>query len=80
MFFGAAAEAAKKGEKWTVAGDGEGRLAVVHTDDLADLYLRVAEKVGCVFDIATRYELLIDGTFPQSALLRGLAIVGSNDS
>jgi nucleoside-diphosphate-sugar epimerase len=46
MYFAAAAEAAAKGAQFTVPGSEDGRMSMVHVDDLADLYLRAAERVS----------------------------------
>lgn len=53
LVFPAAREAAKKGKSFEVPMLDETRLATVHQDDLADLYLRVAERVGSIFTDTT---------------------------
>lgn len=39
------AQKAGKGQTFKVVGRPETRLLTIHTDDLADLYVRVAERV-----------------------------------
>lgn len=46
FWFGLATDAAKRGEVWEVPGTDEARFSLIHTDDLADLYLRVVERVS----------------------------------
>jgi hypothetical protein len=46
MVFGAALAASKKGEKFEAIGNQDVRFGTIHQDDLADLFLRVAERVS----------------------------------
>lgn len=46
MVFPAALAAAKKGEKFDAIGEEDVRFGTIHQDDLADLFLRIAERVG----------------------------------
>lgn len=46
MVFNAALEAQKKGEKFEAIGLPDTRFGTIHQDDLADLFLRVAERVS----------------------------------
>lgn len=48
MVFQAALAAGKKGEKFDVIGETDVRFGTIHQDDLADLFLRVAERVSHV--------------------------------
>lgn len=45
MVFQAALAAGKKGEKFDAVGNQDARFGTIHQDDLADLFLRVAERV-----------------------------------
>ena len=45
MIFQAALAAAKKGEEFAAIGEKDVRFGTIHQDDLADLFLRVAERV-----------------------------------
>jgi nucleoside-diphosphate-sugar epimerase len=42
-----AALAADKGQTFEAVGNQDSRLTTVHADDLAHLYVRVAERVSC---------------------------------
>ncbi|KAL5525327.1 hypothetical protein ACEPAF_9197 [Sanghuangporus sanghuang] len=59
MLFGAAAAAAEKGVKLEWAGRPGGRWSLIHVDDLADLFVRVAEAgpacKGTIFDATNPY-------------------------
>jgi hypothetical protein len=46
MIFQAALAASKKGEKFDAIGEQDVRFGTIHQDDLADLFLRVAERVS----------------------------------
>jgi hypothetical protein len=46
MIFQAALAAGKKGEKFDAIGEQDVRFGTIHQDDLADLFLRVAERVS----------------------------------
>jgi hypothetical protein len=46
MVFQAALAASKKGEKFEAIGIENARFGTIHQDDLADLFLRVAERVS----------------------------------
>ena len=46
MVFQAALAAGKKGEKFDAVGNQNARFGTIHQDDLADLFLRVAERVS----------------------------------
>jgi len=46
MVFQAALAAGKKGEKFEAVGNQDARFGTIHQDDLADLFLRVAERVS----------------------------------
>jgi len=46
MIFQAALAAGKKGEKFDAIGEKDVRFGTIHQDDLADLFLRVAERVS----------------------------------
>lgn len=46
VWFGPAREAAKKGEVFSVPAYKDTRYPIIHRDDLADLYVRVAERVS----------------------------------
>lgn len=46
VWFGPAREAAKKGEVFSVPAYKDTRYPTIHRDDLADLYVRVAERVS----------------------------------
>ncbi|KAK0499027.1 hypothetical protein EDD18DRAFT_1155008 [Armillaria luteobubalina] len=54
--FGEVEKAKKERRKLAFAGKWGGRLALIHTDNLADVYVRVAEKAaicaGKAFDAA----------------------------
>jgi hypothetical protein len=60
MIFQAARAAGKKGEKFDAIGEQDVRFGTIHQDDLADLFLRVAERVSTSY-IAE----LIPGTHMQ---------------
>ena len=45
MIFQAALAAAKKGEEFAAIGEKDVRFGTIHQDDLADLFVRVAERV-----------------------------------
>jgi nucleoside-diphosphate-sugar epimerase len=45
MVFKAALEAQKNGEQFEAIGMRDARFGTIHQDDLADLFLRVAERV-----------------------------------
>ena len=45
MVLQAALAAGKKGEKFEAVGNQDARFGTIHQDDLADLFLRVAERV-----------------------------------
>ena len=74
VVFPAAVEAAKKGEKFEIPMYEDTRFAQVHQDDLADLYLRVAERVSAnAVDISA--VPLADcgaGTYPRRSGFRRL--------
>jgi len=46
MIFQAALAASKKGEKFDAIGEQDVRFGTIHQDDIADLFLRVAERVS----------------------------------
>ena len=46
MIFQAAHAAKQKGEKFEAIGMDSARLGTIHQDDLADLFVRVAERVS----------------------------------
>jgi len=46
MVFNAALEAQKKGEKFEAIGMPDARFGTIHQDDLADLFVKVAERVS----------------------------------
>jgi hypothetical protein len=46
MIFQAALAASKKGETFEAIGEQDVRFGTIHQDDLADLFLRVAERVS----------------------------------
>lgn len=50
LVFEPALAAAKKGEKFETPGLPETRFLTIHQDDLADLYVRVAERVSFTTD------------------------------
>jgi nucleoside-diphosphate-sugar epimerase len=52
--FQSAVEAAKKGESFQAVSHPNTRYSTIHTDDLADLYLRVAERVCHVTVLVAR--------------------------
>jgi hypothetical protein len=57
----AALAAGKKGENFEAVGMQDARFGTIHQDDLADLFLRVAERVSLVWSFI-RPEL-ISGTY-----------------
>lgn len=54
MIFKAAAEAQKNGSKFEAIGMESARLGTIHQDDLADLFLRVAERVSILSPFKSR--------------------------
>lgn len=73
--FGEAETAKKEGRKLTFAGKQGGRLALIHADDLADLYVRVAEKAaicgGKAFDAANDFTESVDEILAAVAKVSG---------
>lgn len=57
MVFQAALAAGKKGEEFEAVGNQDARFGTIHQDDLADLFLRVAERVRP----PSSYEIVADG-------------------
>lgn len=53
MIFQPALAAAKKGQKFEAIGAENQRLGTIHQDDLADLFLRVAERVSLLALVAS---------------------------
>lgn len=53
-----AALSAGKGQTFKVVGKQETRLSTIHADDLADLYVRIAERVGPKFYIVMAHDKL----------------------
>lgn len=70
-FFKPVFEAAQKGETFEAFGYANARLALVHTDDLADLFLRAGERVSAL----CAHTILADLKGP---LLGGQTFIGSN--
>ncbi|KAG7444423.1 NAD(P)-binding protein [Guyanagaster necrorhizus] len=74
--FGEAEKAKKEGRKLTFAGRPGGRFALVHADDLADLYVRVAEKAaicgGKAFDAANDFTESVDEILAVVAKVAGV--------
>jgi nucleoside-diphosphate-sugar epimerase len=62
MVFQAALAAGKKGEKFEAVGNQDARFGTIHQDDLADLFLRVAERVSFVPEPSIRQDLIL-GTY-----------------
>ena len=52
MVFQAAEAAKQKGEKFEAIGVDSARMGTIHQDDLADLYVRVAERVSLLVCIS----------------------------
>lgn len=73
--FGEAEKAKKEGRKLTFAGKQGGRLALIHADDLADLYVKVAEKAaicgGKAFDAANDFTESVDEILAAVAKVSG---------
>lgn len=65
---------ARRGEV-RFAGTGEERIATIHADDLADLFVRVAEKSpvvkGIIFEASNPYPELISHILRQLCLASG---------
>lgn len=72
MIFQPAIEAQKKGEKFDAIGIQDARLGTIHQDDLADLFVRVAERVSS----EPQFQ---QSAYPRKApICRGNAFVGHN--
>ncbi|EJD05188.1 NAD-binding protein [Fomitiporia mediterranea MF3/22] len=75
MLFGAAVEAAKRGEKFEWAGRKGGRWPVIHVDDLADLFVRIAEAgptcKGTIIDASNSYTESVDDVLENVARVAG---------
>ena len=57
MIFQAALAAGKNGEKFDAIGEQDVRFGTIHQDDLADLFLRVAERVSLTLNKANSRHL-----------------------